>query len=161
MIGVGIHLMMKTFIRILSRKPTIYLFTTVSYLLLTTILKWPSFNQNILWYVFGGLLGVYFLDIAETFFHLSPSPFRTVLFLGAFLLVSMFIITSSGSYIAKGLVLSLYVQLLLLQFGEWRMMKSLSGWYKMISPPVPVRYQLVGLYVYTILFFIETFVFVR
>lgn len=152
---------MKTLIRILSRKPTIYLLTTVIYLLLTTILKWPSFNINILWYALGGLLGVYFLDIAETFFHLTPSPFRTVLFLGAFLVVSTFIITSSGSFIAKGLVLSLYIQLLLLQFGEWRIMKSLSGWYRMISPPVPVRFQLIGLYIFAILFFIETFLFIR
>lgn len=152
---------MKIFIRILSRKPTIYLLTTVIYLLLTTILKWPSFSQNILWYALGGLLGVYFLDIAETFFHLSPSPFRTVFFLGAFLVVSMFIITSSGSFIAKGLVLSLSIQLLLLQFGEWRMMKSLSGWYRNVSPPVPVRYQMIGLYIFAILFFIETLLFIR
>ncbi len=153
--------MIKTCVRILSRKPAIYLLTTVIYLLLTTIVKWPSFHQNILWYVLGGLLGVYFLDIAETFFHLTPSPFRTVLFLGAFSIVSLFIITSSGSFIAKGLVLSLYIQLLLLQCGEWRIMKSLSGWYRMISPPVPVRYQKIGLYVFAVFFLIETLIFIR
>jgi len=152
---------MKTLIRILSRKPTIYLLTTVIYLLLTTIIKWPSFNQNILWYAAGGLIGVYFLDIAEAFFHLTPSPFRTILFLAAFVVVSMFIITSSGSFIAKGLVLSMYLQLVILQIGEWRIMKSLSGWYRMISPSVPVRYQLIGLYVFALLFFIETLVFIR
>lgn len=152
---------MNILLRIISRKPAIYLLTTVIYLLLTTILKWPSFNTNIFWYAFGGLFGVYFLDIAEAFFHLTPSPFRTVLFLGAFLVVSIFIITSSGSFIAKGLVLSLYIQLLLLQFGEWRMMKSLSGWYRSVSPPVPVRFQMIGLYIFAILFFIETLLFIR
>lgn len=152
---------MKKIFQILFKKPSIYLLTTALYLAFTAFFKWPAFAHSIPWYALGVILGIYFLDFAEAFFHIVPSPFRSVVFQTAFGIVSLFIVTSSASYLAKGLVLSLYLQIAILQIGEWKVMKSLSGWYRMISPPVPTRVQLWGLVVYLAVFIIETFLFIR
>ena len=99
---------------IVKRKPAIFLIISLVYLVGVGLLKWQI--QPPVWalsYLFGGLLGVYFLDIAEVFFSLTPSPFRTMTFQVLFVLVSIFIVSSSGSFLATGLVLSMYLTMLL------------------------------------------------
>lgn len=147
---------------IIRRKPMLFLVISLVYLLLTGFLKWtihPTIATAI--YVAGGLVGVYFLDIAEVFFHLNPSPFRSVVFAAAFALVSVFIVTSSGSVFASGLVLSIYLTLVLWQTGEWGIQGSLGSWYKMIEGPVALQTQQVLLVGFIVVFLINTFLFIR
>lgn len=147
---------------IIRRKPLFFLFVSLGYLVLAAFLKWnihPSWNT--LWFLAGGVIGVYFLDIAEVFFALNPSPFRSVIFLAGFVFVALFIVTSSDSTLAAGLVLSLYLSLILWQVGEWQAMQNLNSWYRMIAVPVRTQIQWWILLSFIGLFFVETFIFVR
>lgn len=147
---------------IIKRKPLFFLLVSLGYLGLTAFLKWNIHPQwGTLWFVVGGILGVYFLDIAEVFFELTPSPFRSVVFMGAFVLVSLFIVTSSGSPMASGLVLSLYLTLLLWQIGQWHIAHTLTDWFRWVAGPVPVVSQRWILLGFAAVFIIETFLFVR
>ncbi len=106
---------------IIKRKPLIFLVISLAYLIGAGLLKWQI--RPPVWaaaYLGGGLLGVYFLDIAEVFFNLAPSPFRTVTFQALFVVVSLFVVTSSGSLLATGLVLSIYLTMILRQIFEWK-----------------------------------------
>lgn len=106
---------------LIKRKPPLFVVISVAYLVSVGFLKWQI--QPPVWalaYLGGGMLGVYFLDIAEVFFNLVPSPFRTIAFQGLFVLVSFFVVTSSGSFLATGLVLSIYLTMLLRLSFEWK-----------------------------------------
>ncbi len=147
---------------IIKRKPTVFIVVSVVYLLITAILKWTIHpNIDTILYIIGGILGVFFLDIAEIFFDLNPSPFRGMLFFFSFIAVCFFIVTSSGSALASGLVLSLYLTMLLWQIGQWRLSGDLSSWYSMIAVPVDRKTQkqiLIGL---CICFGLLSFLFIR
>src|SRR5258706_11797931 len=110
---------MNKLLEIVRRKPLLFLFITLGYLLMVGFIKWqihPPFAA--LWYLVGGAIGVYFLDAAEVFFALNPSPFRSIIFVIAFIILSFFVVTSSGSFLAIGLVFALYLNLILWQVGE-------------------------------------------
>jgi hypothetical protein len=147
---------------IIRRKPSIFLLMSLGYFVLVSLFKWnmhPTIGTAL--FFVGGLIGVFFLDIAEVFFDLNPSPFRSVVFAAAFVAVSLFIVTSSGSMVASGLVLSLYLSLILWQVGEWKIHGHLNSWYRMINgsvKPETQKWLLVG---FVALFFIETFLFIR
>jgi len=147
---------------IIRRKPTFFIVTSLLYLLSVAALKWnihPAVDTIL--FMLGGILGIFFLDIAEVFFNLNPSPFRGMLFFAAFIAVCFFIVTSSGSALAGGLVLSLYLTMLLWQIGQWRLQGDLSSWYTMIAVPVnrlTQRRVLIGL---GVLFVLITFLFIR
>lgn len=146
---------------IIQRKPFLFLVLSIGYLLVTGIIKWnihPNFGS--ITFIAGGLLGIYFLDIAEVFFALHPSPFRSVIFVAGLIIVSLFVITSSGSMLASGLVLSLFLTLLLWQIGEWELHKNLTDWYRMISGTVSLKTQQWILWTTALVFIIETFLFV-
>lgn len=148
--------------KIIERKPLLFLLLSLGYLLLIGFFKWnihPSLG-TVLYFV-GGLIGVYFLDVAEVFFRLSPSPFRSIVFLTGFVIVSLFIVSSSGSLLSSGLVLSMYLTLILWQIGEWEIHKNLQDWYRMISGNVSLRAQQIVLVVFIILFFVESGLFLR
>ncbi|MBI3577283.1 hypothetical protein HY086_04560 [Candidatus Gottesmanbacteria bacterium] len=147
---------------LIKRKPTIFLIVSLTYLVAIGLFKWqihPPFLG--LAYLAGGLLGVYFLDIAEVFFSLTPSPFRTITFQALFVLVSIFVVTSSGSFLATGLVLTMYLTMLLWQVGEWKVSGNLSGWYRAIAAPVPVPIQRSILIAAVVIFLLETALFIR
>lgn len=125
---------------IIKRKPLVFLIISLSYLVLVGLIKWhltPPLAA--LWFILGGAIGVYLLDGAEVFFALNPSPFRGIAFLIGFMVVSLFVTTSSGSPLAQGLVLSMYVTLIL------RQAYILARW---------------GLALFIFLFLIETFLFI-
>ncbi len=147
---------------IIRRKPLFFLLVSLGFLVLTAFLKWNIHPQ---WgtasFLAGGLLGVYFLDIAEVFFGLNPSPFRSIVFVAAFVLVSLFVVTSGNSPLASGLVLSLYVTLLFWQVGQWQVTHNLTDWYRMVAGPVDVKVQQRIFFACIALFFVETFLFVR
>ncbi len=146
---------------LIRKKSGLFLLLSVTYLMLVGFLKWgvrPPLPA--LWFFAGGALGTYFLDAAEAFFALSPSPFRSIVFAALFSLVSFFIVTSSGSFLATGLVLALYLSLILWQIGEWRIKGNLASWYAMVAGPVPVGVQRWTLTVFIVLFLVETYLFV-
>jgi hypothetical protein len=122
---------------LIAKKPRLFVGVTVGYLIVLAILKWKLHPQlSLLWYLGGGVLGIYFLDAAELFFSLSPSPFRSIFFSALFAVVSFFIVSSSGSALATGLVISLYLQLLMWQIGEWEVTHTFTSWYRMVAVPV-------------------------
>ncbi len=147
---------------IIKKKPVLFLAVSVGYALGVGVLKW-----NITWppqaflYFGGSVLGVYFLDTAEVFFNLKPSPFRSVVFTTAFTIVSFFIVTSSGSFVGSGLVLSLFLSLLLWQIGELQISGNLNSWYRMVAGPVSLIVQRWILFVFIVFFVIETYLFIR
>lgn len=143
------------------RKPLLFILIPLAYIVLVGLLKW-RFRPPIesLMFLLGGAIGIYFLDAAEAFFKLTPSPFRTVLFMGLFAVVSFFVVTSANSLIASGLVLSLYLTMLLWQTGEWRAAGNLNSWYQNTSP-APLLTQKYLVWGFAVFFLVETFLFVR
>lgn len=147
---------------LILKKPLVFLLISAVYLLGIGLLKWGIHPVvNTLWFLLGGAIGVYFLDGAELFFQLNPSPFRSVLFLVLFVVVSFFIVTSSGSTLASGLVLSLYLQMVLWQIGEWRIAGNVDSWYRMLAEPVARNIQLTIIAVFSALLILETYFFVH
>lgn len=147
---------------IIRRKPPLFLLLSLGYLAIVGFLKWnihPVAATAL--FVGGGVVGVYFLDIAEVFFHLMPSPFRSIVFATLFALVGLFIVTSSGSVTASGLVLSLYLILILWQIGELEIKKNLNDWYRMVAGPVSTRIQVWILVGFIAVFLIETLLFIH
>ncbi len=148
--------------QIILRKPQIFLIISLAYLVIVGILKWQIAHPwDMLLFVLGGAFGVYFLDAAEVFFAVSPSPFRSVFFLVLYTLVSFFVVSSSASAFAGGLVLSLYLQLILWQWGEWRISGNLHHWYRMINAPVTLSVQKTVLSGFIMLFILQTYFFLR
>jgi len=147
---------------VLRQKPRIFVYISLIYLLIIVLAKWvlhPSLDA--LWFFIGGAIGIYFLDAAEIFFALNPSPFRSVVFGALFAAVAFFVVTSSTGTIGSGLVLSLYLQMLLWQIGEWRVNGNVSSWYRMVAGPVLPSTQRLILIVSAVVFFTETFIFIR
>ena len=147
---------------IIRSKPRWIVLVIFSYILVLGILKWrlkPDIST--VFYLFGGLFGVYFMDLADMVFDIKPSPFRSIIFVVSFGIVSFFVVTSSGSMFATGLVLSLYFTLLLLQAEEWHEYKNLNAWFTlgMSQPPVKVqRWIVLGIALFLVL---ETLLFIR
>ena len=135
---------------------------SLSYILVVGLVKWRlAPPMEALVYLAGGLLGIYFLDLAELFFKLFPSPFRSVVFQWLFVAVSFFVVTSSGSLLASGLVLSLYLTMILWQAGEWKLAGNLTSWYRMVAGPVDLGIQRWSMIAFAVIFIIETFLFIR
>jgi hypothetical protein len=148
--------------KIISRKPLLFLFLSLGYVGLLGFAKWfihPPLEA--VWFIFGGAIGVYLLDAAEVFFAINPSPFRTIVFAGAFVVLSLFVVTSSNSMLASGLVLSLYLTMLLWQIGQWQIDGNLNTWYRMVAGPVSVQHQKWGMIIFAALFAVETLLFLR
>lgn len=147
---------------LIRSKPRIIISISLVYLLIVALFKWvlhPSLGA--LWFFLGGAIGVYFLDAAELFFALNPSPFRSVVFGTLFSCVAFFVVTSSTGTIGSGLVLSLYLQMLLWQAGEWRISGNLNSWYRMVAGPVAVTAQRSILIVSALIFVVETYIFIQ
>lgn len=153
---------MDKILQIVKRKPIVFLFLSIGYVVAVALIKWQIAPPiTALWFVAGAVFGTYFMDIAEVFFNLSPSPFRTIVFAAAYIVVSLFVVTSSGSMLASGLVLSLFLTLVLWQVGEWQVHRNLNSWYRMVAVPVTAATQgwlLVG---FIAVFLIETWLFIR
>lgn len=150
------------FRRIISQKPLFFVFVSLGYLIGVGFLKWfihPPVDA--VWFIVGGIVGVYLLDAAEIFVAIDPSPFRSIVFIGAFLVLSLFVVTSSNSMLADGLVLSLYLTMLLWQVGQWQISGNLNAWYRMVAGPVSVTSQKWGLIIFGAFFVVETLLFLR
>ena len=153
---------MQNLLSFLRSKPTFFLWITLGYILFVYFLKWnihPVLNAA--FFLSGALIGMYFLEAAERFFHLNPSPFRSVVFAVLFAAVSFFVVTSSGSYFASGLVLTIFLTLILWQFGEWATVKNLHRWYQMLADPVTPKTELLLLWIGLFFFVLQTFIFIQ
>lgn len=153
---------MDKIVALIRQKPRVFVYASCAYLLFVMMIKWlfhPSLDA--LWFFLGGILGMYFLDAAELFFALHPSPFRSIVFGTLFAVVTFFVVTSSTSVIGMGLVLSLYLQLLLWQVGEWNMVGNLNSWYTMVAGPVSLSAQRSVFAVSVVIFLVVTYLGIR
>ena len=147
---------------IISRKPLLFLFISLAYLILVGFFKWfihPPLGA--VWFILGGVIGVYLLDATEVFVAITPSPFRSIVFAGAFVVLSLFVVTSANSMLADGLVLTLFLSMLLWQLGQWQITGNLNAWYRMVEGPVSVSRQKWGMIIFAALFVVETLLFLR
>lgn len=153
---------MHTVLGAFRRKPARVVLIALVYVLTLGLLKWgvaPPLTA--LWFLAGAYLGIYFLDIAEAFFHLTPSPFRSIVFQALFIIVSFFIMSSSDNLLASGLVLTIYFSMLTHQIEQWRQKGNLDSWYTMVEGPVTVEAQRWGLIIACALFLLVTLIFIR
>ncbi len=153
---------MNRILAVIQKKSTTEALVSLVYFVMIGLFKWQlSPSAPTLFFFTGAVLGIYFLEIAEEFFNLTPSPFRSIVFAAGLVLVSLFVITSTASMLGMGLVLSLSLTLLLWQVKEWRTAGNLNQWYVMISGPVAHTIQRLILAGFALVFFIETFLFLR
>jgi len=153
---------MQKLLSFLRSKPAFFFWLTLSYIVFVYLVVWnihPVGNAAL--FIGGSLIGMYFLEAAERFFHLDPSPFRSIVFVVLFSAVSFFVITSSVSYVASGLVLTIFLTLMLWQFGELATIKNLNRWYLMLADPVKTRTQIIILYTQLVFFILQTIIFLR
>lgn len=126
---------------------------TIIYLLVLTLLHWRlSPKLEILFFLAGGILGVYFLDLAEAIFKVSPSPFKNVLFQVIFVPFSLFILTSSGSLFGTGLVLSMFLSMLFQEGRELLAQGNINRWFWPIKREINLRTQQIYLLVMMVVF---------
>ncbi len=147
---------------LIRQKPRVFVYITLLYLIGIGLIKWvmhPSLDA--LWFFLGGAIGLYFLDAAEVFFALSPSPFRSVVFSVLFAIVAFFVVTSSSGTIGSGLVLSVYLQMILWQVGEWRIQGQTDSWYRMVAGPIHRSTQRAIFSGFVIVFLCISYFFVR
>lgn len=153
---------MRNLLAFLQWKPPFFLFISLGYLVLVYLFIWnihPTLNAFL--FLGGGCIGIFFLEAAEHFFHLQPSPFRSVVFVGLFIATSFFVITSSISFVASGLVLSAYLTILLWQTGELVTVKHLNRWYAMLLDPIAIGTQKSILAAELIFFVVQTIIFIQ
>lgn len=153
---------MKNIEALIRQKSRIFIYLTLVYVLSIELMKWvvhPSLDA--LWFFLGGAIGLYFLDAAEVFFALSPSPFRSVVFSSLFAVVAFFVVTSSSGTIGSGLVLSIYLQMILWQAGEWRVSGHTDSWYRMVAGPVNQATQRALFAGFVALFVFISYLFIR
>jgi len=147
---------------ILKAKPRWVVLLIFSYILILGVLRWRLMPDiTTVYYLLGGLVGVYFMDFADLIFDIHPSPFRSIVFVIFFGIVSFFVVTSSGNMFAIGLVLSLYFTLFLLQAEEWQEFKNLNSWYALVKDAPTVRVQQWIVMGTALLLVVEALIFVR
>lgn len=148
--------------QLIRRKPQIFLIISLVYIFITGILKWhTSFVWDMVWFLLGGLLGVYFLDAAELFFAVSPSPFRSIFFMALYSIVGFFVVSSSANGFGSGVVLIVYLQLLLWQYGQWKVQGNLDSWFRVPTGSVPIVTQRAALLAFVGVLLLQTYFFIR
>ncbi len=153
---------MGKFIFVILRKPLPLVLVNLAYLLAAGFLKWwISPPLGAIWFIVGGVIGIYFLDLTEYFFKLSPALLHSIVFEALFVVVSFFIITSSGGWLEGGLVLSLYLTMLTAKLKEWRTTGSLNSWFQMVDETVSISTQQGLLAIFGLIFLMETYLFIK
>lgn len=143
------------------KKQYLPLLITVFYLIFLIIFHWGfKVKPEILLFLAGGILGVYFLDLADVLFKISPSPFKNVLFQAIFVPFSLFVLTSSGSLFGTGLVLLIFGNMLLSQWQEFAKNGNIGSWFWIVKKEFDIPTQqlyfavMVGIFVLLSLLFI-------
>jgi hypothetical protein len=147
---------------IVVKKPLFFIFITVIYFIAVSVIKWQlKPNSNTLVLFIGAAVGLYLIDAAEAFVNINPSPFRGLVFIAGFIIVSFFIISSSGSFLGTGLVLSIFITMILWQMGELKITSNLNNWYRTEEGPLPLKSQYTMLIIFWSVFILETLLFIR
>jgi hypothetical protein len=113
----------------------LHAFYAISFLLFRHV---SIVSMGAFFFLVGNYVGMYLLSFIEQFLNIHPSPFRTVFFMLLLSVALVFIVTSSANSFAVGIVLSVYLHLLLLYFGELRIRKTMSSWFRMTSIPTGI-----------------------
>ncbi len=143
------------------KKPPIFVIVPIVYFFSMLFLKWQlQLPFEALWFFIGGILGIFLLDIVEEFFKLKPSPFRTVLFGIVLFILTIYIVTSTKEYIAKGISISLLLTLLLLYVDEWRSHHTTKEWFFLLFEATSTMLQRSVMYAFSIGLIIVSFLFV-
>jgi len=153
---------MEHLIEIIRKKPLVHLLAPLVFLVFAGFFKWtihPTWMT--LFFALGGIMGIYFLDIAEKFANITPSPFRSVVFFGGLGVVMLFIVTSSGSAFASGLVLAVYLTLILWFGRDFMKDGNPDPWFSQLADPVGTTAKKVILGVFIALFVLASVLFVR
>jgi hypothetical protein len=147
---------------IVVKKPLFFVLITAVYFVSISFIKWQlKPDMNTLMLLAGAAAGLYLIDAAEAFVNINPSPFRGIIFTAGFIFVSFFVVSSSGSYLGTGLVLSMFITMLLWQIGELKITSSLNDWYRTAEGPLPKKNQYLMLAIFIGAFILETLLFVR
>jgi len=148
-------------VRRIFQKPLLLVVVPIVYFFLVIFAKWQlHFSLDALFFFLGGIISIYLLDIAEEVFPVTPSPFRTMLFVTGLGVIGFYIITSTREMIASGLALGLMANIFLFQVSEWKLRKNLDYWYQVFLGNVSTDKQKIGLLFLGIVFLLQTILFV-
>jgi hypothetical protein len=153
---------MDRLIQIIRKKPFLHVLAPCIFLVCAGFFKWtihPTWMT--LFFALGGIMGIYFLDFAEEFANINPSPFRSILFFGGLGVVMLFIVTSSGSAFTSGLVFSVYLTLLLWFIRDFMKDGDTNRWFTQLADPVGTTAKKPILGVLIALFVLASVLFVR
>ena len=131
------------------------------YLLIVILLHWKLHpDLSILYFLAGGVLGVYFLDLADMLFKLNPSPYRNVFFQAGFIIMTLFVLTSSGSLFGAGLVFVIYLSMIMSQALELKEEGNLNGWFSLIKKEIDLKAQKIYLTLVSVIFLLLNLLFI-
>jgi hypothetical protein len=131
------------------KKPPVFVIITIGVLFVLLVGKWQiELPLQALWFFIGGLVGIYVLEIAETVFKLEPSPFRTIFFSLGLAVVALFLMVSTREFAAKGLAVSLFLNLYMLFVDDWRKHHSVQSWYNFFFGTVSEELQKNSVFLY-------------
>lgn len=130
------------------------------YFVATTLLHWRlTPDLTILLYLTGAVIGLHLLEVMEKVFGGPGSPFRSVLCQATLTVMTLFVVTSSGSRLGAGVVLFLNLRYWYLQYNEFRQKKTLVSWFGQ-NTPLTEKNQQMYLYILTAIFLLETILFI-
>lgn len=112
----------------LKYPPILSVVLTASLSVVLAIAKWKlQFDWDMLFFIVGSWIGLFFLDIAEAIFDLST--FRNVIVEAIVVLLGMFVITSSASALGSGVVLFFFFRILFEQGQEFVKTRRITSWF--------------------------------
>jgi len=142
-------------------KPLTLVLVPIVYCLVVILAKWGlALPFDALWFFIGGLIGTYVITVAEHVVTLTPSPFRTQVFVIGLVILAFYAVTSTQEYIAMGMVILTLLTMFLFQISEWRVRKNLDSWYNFFFDHASISIQKIGLIALGIVFFIISLIFV-
>lgn len=145
------------------RTYTISLFYVFGTILFHWLLK---FDWRVVFYVIGAFIGLHLFELTEQFvLAKSPvtpeqpvvSPLRSSSVQLLLAVVSVFVLSSTGSSIGAGLVLLMNLRLLDLQYTQFQKTGQLASWLPETTPHITQKRYL---YAMATLFVIETVLFI-
>ena len=82
--------------------------------------------------------------LAETRSERKNLIFHTILFQAIFLVLTIFVLTSSGSLFGRGLVLAFYLHLLVDAYIDWKETGAMENWFK--NSPITIPQDKIATY---------------
>lgn len=139
----------------------------ILYVFGTILFHWLlKFDWGILWYAIGAGIGLHLFELTEQFILANnqppqglsvPSSLRNNMVQLLVVIVTLFVISSTGSKIGAGIVLLLNLRLLDLQYDEYKKTGQLASWFTSTTAKTSQQWYL---YSMGFLFLLETLLFV-